>query len=622
MPGKPFRRNAGWAVVVERERGPDGERRQRWLTGRTRREVEDKQAKLPREIRTGTDLDPTHLTVGHYLAHWLETVARPRLSIRGYESYERVARVHLIPALGAVPLARLGPAHLTRLYADLLDAGRAAKTIATIHGVLHAALEEAVRWQRVPRNVADVARPPRAERVPADLWDRPTLARFLAALAGQRFEALYLVALGTGMRQGELLGLRWRNVALDRGALAVREQLLSTRGRGRVVGVPKGRRARTISLDVDTIAVLRAHQARRVAARLALGAAWRDGDLVFPGEAGGPLPVPTLRSDWERRIARRGLPPMPFHGLRHLHATMLLEAGVHPKVVADRLGHSTTAITLEVYSHVTPTIQRGRPRRSALRCAPSPGGASQRRARARNNPRVCGALAGERIREQFSAPRLKKRGVHHGDHARQAGQVFGIARHQRRTGAPRHAGIYRISAAETMRGGELRGDGGQRDIQRYPVDSTQPREDADQPPRAASIAQAAGGAGDLDEGERRHDNRDSARAEHGEKLPTGTVAARRRLDRSDPGTGVDGIHCYRRIVVRSAALSVAAGPSPASSSQRQSRSSHASASGACSADATSCSASQANSSARSVGESCLVRCRTCSRGDIDVAILR
>lgn len=359
MPGKPFRRNAGWAVVVERERGPDGERRQRWLTGRTRREVEDKQAKLPREIRTGTDLDPTRLTVGHYLAHWLETVARPRLSIRGYESYERVARVHLIPALGTVPLARLGPAHLTRLYADLLDAGRAAKTIATIHGVLHAALEEAVRWQRVPRNVADVARPPRAERVPADLWDRPTLARFLAALAGQRFEALYLVALGTGMRQGELLGLRWRNVALDRGALAVREQLLSTRGRGRVVGVPKGRRARTISLDVDTIAVLRAHQARRVAARLALGAAWRDGDLVFPGEAGGPLPVPTLRSDWERRIARQPSPPMPFHGLRHLHATMLLEAGVHPKVVADRLGHSTTAITLEVYSHVTPTIQRG-----------------------------------------------------------------------------------------------------------------------------------------------------------------------------------------------------------------------------------------------------------------------
>lgn len=366
MPGKPFRRGREWYVVVEGPRDPTRlddkgrpKRAQVWLHAPTRREVIDLQTKALREIATGTALDPTKVSVAEYLAHWLETVVRPGLAILTYERHEATIRNHLVPALGGVPLTKLSAAHLAKLYGDLREQGYAANTIRNVHGCLHAALTRAVQWRMIPFNPADQIDKPRADGTPPPLWDEDALARFLDLIPGRRFAPHYLVTLNTGMRMGEVLGLHWADLDLARGRLALQRQQITSRRFGRMETPTKGRRARAITLTAETVAALRAHRKAQAEERLAAGPTWQDGDRVFPNGTGGPLSERTIKADWDRSLSRWDLPPMRFHGLRHLHATYLLVAGVHPKVVSERLGHATTAITMERYSHVTPSLQEG-----------------------------------------------------------------------------------------------------------------------------------------------------------------------------------------------------------------------------------------------------------------------
>jgi len=359
MVAKPFKRGSRWCVVVELGKDPvTGKRRQQWVYGATRKEVQEAQVKLLRERDTGTSLDPTRLTVAEYLAHWLETVVRPNKAILTYERYEAITRNHLVPAFGTVPLAKLAPAHLAKLYADLDHLGYARNTVRGVHGCAHAALSKAVQWRMIVQNPADLVDKPAIDATPATIWDAPTLAEFLDLIRGRRFEPLYLLALNTGLRAGELLGLRWSDLDLARALLTLsRQQIRSTRF-GHLDTPTKGKRARAIALTAETITTLRAHKIRQVEDRLAAGPSWQDENRIFPNGTGGALSERTIRGDWVSSLKRWGLAPMHFHGLRHLHATYLLIAGVHPKVVSERLGHSTTAITMETYSHVTPGLQQ------------------------------------------------------------------------------------------------------------------------------------------------------------------------------------------------------------------------------------------------------------------------
>ena len=362
MPAKPFRKPGRnrWYVAVELPNDPTtGKRRQRTLTGATRREVVDKQVALLRELATGTSLEPTTLTVGVFLDRWLEEVVKPGRSVRTYEVTESHVRVHLKPALGGILLAKLQPAHVTALLAKIQAAGRSPKTAINVRMTLHTALEHArLKWRLVRENIVDLVDRPLYEPVPADLWSEEELACFLDAVAGRRFEAFYRLALNTGMREAELLGLRWADVDVARGRLSVRRQTIRTLTEGSVEQVPKGKRARNITLTPGTVAVLEARRGRLRAERDAAGAAWRDEGRVFPNGTGGPLARETVYHDWLRTIRRHDLPHMVLHGMRHLHATYLLLEGVHPKIVADRLGHSSTSVTTETYSHVTPNMQR------------------------------------------------------------------------------------------------------------------------------------------------------------------------------------------------------------------------------------------------------------------------
>jgi integrase len=274
--------------------------------------------------------------------------------------YEQYVRLHALPDLGKIPLTRLTPQHLQRLYSDRLKAGLSATSVHHLHAMLHSALKQAVRWTLVPRNVAELVDPPRVPRYQISTLAPDAVALFLTAAAGNRLEALYVVALTTGMREGEVLGLRWRDVDFAGGAVEVRGSLQRVPS-GLVLAEPKTNRSRRhIGLTDTAVSALRQHRARQAEERLRFGAAWsNDLDLVFVDELGKPIEATKfLRNSFKPLLTAAGLPPIRFHDLRHSAATLLLGRGIHPKIVSEMLGHSQVGITLDLYSHVTPTMQR------------------------------------------------------------------------------------------------------------------------------------------------------------------------------------------------------------------------------------------------------------------------
>ena len=297
------------------------------------------------------------LTVAEFLQQWLEAhkaAVRPRTWTR----YEEYVRRHAIPAIGQVALSKLTPQRLQQLYADRLQVGLSPSTVHHLHAVLRTALAQAERWELVARNVATLVDPPRLERHEMRTLSPEEARVLLETVRGERLEVLYVLALSTGMRQGELLGLRWRDVNLESGTLQVRQALHATRD-GYIFSEPKTHRSRRlIQLGQRAVGALRRHRVAQAAERLRVGSAWKDNDLVFANEIGRPMDPSNLLKRFRRLLEDAGLPRLRFHDLRHTAATLLLGEGVHPKVVSDLLGHAQIGITLDLYSHVTPTMQQ------------------------------------------------------------------------------------------------------------------------------------------------------------------------------------------------------------------------------------------------------------------------
>jgi integrase len=284
--------------------------------------------------------------------------------------YERICRRHISPALGSMQLTKLKPAHLQALYKSKTDEGLSPATVRGIHVVLHKAMKQALRWDLVPRNPASGAKPPRPSDPEVTPLTKEQARQLLGTLSveGDRFEVLYAVALATGLRIGELLGLRWQDVALDTdhsgGELRVRRTLGRTRPKregyaGYAFGTPKGGTGRSVRFKAGAARLLRSHKARQVEEKLRLGADYADSDLVFTKEEGGLLPPWKVWRHFASLLRRSGLPPVRFHTLRHTAATLMLENGEHPKVVQEMLGHANISQTLDTYSHVTPNMQLG-----------------------------------------------------------------------------------------------------------------------------------------------------------------------------------------------------------------------------------------------------------------------
>lgn len=357
--GSIYRRGDGrWCAILDLG-WSGGQRRRRFLYGKTRAETAQRLHDALRAQRDGLPVTGERQTVAAFLSSWLDAV-RARVRPATHERYESYIRLHVAPHIGHLPLARLTPAQLQGLYADRLAAGLSPMSVRHLHAVLHTALDQAERWAVVARNVADLVDAPRAPRHEMTALSPEQVRVLLDAATGERHEALYTVAVTTGMRLGELLALRWRDVDLDAGTAQVRASLVAERGGGFTFAEPKSARSRRqVMLTQAALAALRQHRVRQAEERLHAGPAWDDLDLVFANEVGRPLSRANLVGRSFLPLLRRaGLPRIRFHDLRHTAATLLLGRGVHPRIAADMLGHATVAVTLDTYSHVTPTMQR------------------------------------------------------------------------------------------------------------------------------------------------------------------------------------------------------------------------------------------------------------------------
>jgi integrase len=307
----------------------------------------------------GLPVVPGRQAVGDYLASWLEATRPPKIEQSTWERREEYVRLHIKPVIGSIRLAKLSPQDIQRLYADRLAAGLSQTTVHHIAATIHNALKSALRLGLVQRNVSELVDAPRVARKEMTVWTPEQARTFLATTESNRLHALYVLALSTGMRQGELLGLRWVDTDLDRGIVSVKGNLQRPRAGLKLNSKPKTRTSRRrIALTDHTVACLREHRKCQREERLQLGEFWIDQGLVFANQQGGPYRSNNLEhGNFKPLIRKAGVPEIRFHDLRHTCATTLLLEGVNPKIVSEMLGHASVAITLDLYSHVLPDMQ-------------------------------------------------------------------------------------------------------------------------------------------------------------------------------------------------------------------------------------------------------------------------
>jgi integrase len=336
---------------------PSGKRKSYYA--KTHKEARDKLREAQKALDNGVNLDAEKMTVATYLDRWLSASVKPSVKVRTFENYESIVRVRVVPRIGKRQLAKLTALDLQSLYTELAESGLSARSVHHTHRVLHQAFGQAVRWNMIPRNPCDGATAPRATRTEMKVLTPEQAKTFLNATADHPAHALYTLAITTGMRAGELLGLQWADIDLDAGRLTVQRALQQQNEAGLVFVTPKSTRSRrTIVLSQRAVAALRVHRDRQAFRRKQVGSAWRDLDLVFAGPTGGPVDPSWSRQTFYAALAAAGIPRVRFHDLRHTAATLALMQGVHPKVVSDMLGHSTVGLTLDTYSHLLPAMHQ------------------------------------------------------------------------------------------------------------------------------------------------------------------------------------------------------------------------------------------------------------------------
>ncbi len=322
----------------------------RFVYGATPRAVEQRLAKLQQQAaQTGGIPAPGRRTVNDLLDQWLDT-ARPTLRPKTIAGYAEAADRYVRPVLGRVPLARLRPEQLQALYASLQARGLRREPL-QVHRLLHRALRFAVLWRWLPENPADRVLRPTYHPPRREVWTGEQARAFLQGTQAHRFHALWTLLAYTGLRLGECLALCWQDVDLDAGQLVVRQTVARIKGQA-VIGAPKTQAgARAVTLPAEALAALRRQRSRQAAWRLAAGGDWQDTGAVFTGRRGQLLFAHDVQRRTREQCERLGLPALTPHGLRHVHASLLLAAGVPVPDVSRRLGHANPAITMRVYAH-------------------------------------------------------------------------------------------------------------------------------------------------------------------------------------------------------------------------------------------------------------------------------
>ena len=334
--------------------------------GKTKKEAREKMNKALREQEKGMLVAATQQTVAQYLEYWLR-VHKQNVRPRTHERYEEIVKLHLVPTIGKVKLDKLTARHLDTLYASKLESGLSPTTVSAIHNFLHTALDGAVRREMLSRNVCDLVSPPRKIHKEIKPLNPAQIRKLLDAAKGHHNEALFVLALATGMRRGELLGLKWQDIDFNQGVLQVQRTLSRVPtnmakeiGQSYIESETKTSRSRRgIVLASFALDALKQHKSNQLDLMANAGLLWQHNDYVFCSATGTYLsPGHNALVQLKILLEKAGLPDIRFHDLRHSAATMLLMMGVHPKVVQEMLGHSEISMTMDTYSHVLPTMQR------------------------------------------------------------------------------------------------------------------------------------------------------------------------------------------------------------------------------------------------------------------------
>lgn len=361
MQGYVRKRGDKYSFTVDVGRDPaTGKRKQKSKSGfKTKKEAQKALHELIDQVNKGTFNEVSKEYVKDYLEEWLELYAKNKLKDTTFTNYKRVILGRVIPALGSLKMGELKNHHIQKFINDLKEEGLSGNYIEYCTTVLHGALEDAVKRDLLVKNPAKHVEVPRERRRQYEIWTSEQIKKFLsyAKIDSPLYYPVFLTALGTGMRRGELLGLTWDNVDFESKVIKVRQSLIYDE-KGFRFSTPKTNSSiRSISIDDNLMKELKSHKTKQKELQLIFAGEYNKLNLVFPREVGEPIYPRTLATIFNRIGKKANVPKIRLHDLRHTHATLLLELGVNPKVIAERLGHSSINITLDVYSHVTTSMQ-------------------------------------------------------------------------------------------------------------------------------------------------------------------------------------------------------------------------------------------------------------------------
>jgi integrase len=367
-----------WAIVIDITDPGTGKRRRKWHSfAGNKRQAQAECARLITEHRAGrVNVAPTRITVADFLNRWLAHM-QSQVGPKSHESYDVIIRSNIVPLIGNVSLAKLHPAMISEAYAKALKSGRrdgkgglSPKTVSHMHGILRHALAQAVKWDLLGRNPADAVEPPKIERKQMTALDADATAALIEAARGTILFIPILLGALCGIRRGEITALRWKAVDFETGRLSVVVSTEQTM-KGTREKPPKNGKGRSVTMPSLVVEELRQHRLKEAERLLGYGVRLTDDHHVVTHEDAQPMQPASLSNAFRLFVGRRNVPKIRLHDLRHTHATQLLRDGVHPKIAQERLGHSSIAITLDLYSHVLPGMQDEAAQRvdTALRAA-------------------------------------------------------------------------------------------------------------------------------------------------------------------------------------------------------------------------------------------------------------
>lgn len=352
------RADGRWMASVTVGHGPDGKQKRKSFYGKSRKEVAGKLGQALQDQKAGLVVDPKRATLAEFLDLWLEESVRQTTRPNTYIGYRGLVKNHISPKLGHVQVQKLEPLQVQHFLNERLSTGLSTRMVQFMRVVLRRALSFAVKWGYAQRNVATLVDPPRVKRPEVVPLTQDQAKQFLAHVSGGRYEALFTLTIALGLRRGEVLALKWQDVDLVAGTLAVTGTLQRLSGALQVVEPKTEKSRRVVRMPQVAILALKAHRTKQLEARLKAGTAWQDSGLVFTTLTGGPFDPRRLNRVFDVALGHAGLPHFRFHDLRHSAATLLLAGGVSVKVISEMLGHANTSITLDVYSHSLDTMRQ------------------------------------------------------------------------------------------------------------------------------------------------------------------------------------------------------------------------------------------------------------------------